>query len=49
MKEETRLQDLNDIQERKYIIKMIQKLKYSSKIYTEEEINTKSIRTTIFD
>lgn len=39
MKKETRLQDLNDIQERKYMIKMIQKLKYSSKIYTEEEIN----------
>ena len=39
MKYETRLQDLNDIQERKYIIKMIQKFKYSSKIYTEEEIN----------
>lgn len=39
MKEGTRLQDLNDIQERKYIIKMIQKLKYSSQIYTEEEIN----------
>ncbi len=39
MKEKLRLQDLNDVEEHKYIMKIIEKLKYSPKIYTEEEIN----------
>lgn len=38
MKRKIKLQELNDIEERTYIMKIIEKLKYSSKVYTEEEI-----------